>query len=150
MFGIGQIPNGKALNDLDIWLDEAPAWDYYVDLEETEGGCRASSPDSGSRLPENPSRNNYSYGCVTEADDDLPGHLDRCGCSTHTGVCQECGYKITVGPSGREYGHARATNRGPDEDGVRRDCTHRPLSCNPGEPHAWDGYDVSEEVPHVE
>ena len=94
------------------------------------------------RLPENPSRDNYAFDCsLVETDDDLPDHLTACTCSEHDGVCEECGYKITVGPTGTEYGHARATNRGPDDDGVRRDCTHRPLACNPGEPHAWDGYD---------
>ncbi|WP_227132356.1 hypothetical protein [Halorubellus salinus] len=93
-------------------------------------------------LPRSPSRDNYSYGC--EVTDELVqerDHLHRCECDTHHGVCDECGYKITVGPSGTEYGHARATNRGPDENGVRRDCTHRPLECNSGEPQAWDGYD---------
>lgn len=98
------------------------------------------------RLPSNPSRDNYARDCelVEDDGDDLPDHLDRCQCPTHTGVCENCNYKITVGPSGTEYGHARATNRGPNEDGVRRDCIHRPLQCNPGEPQAWGGYDQDE------
>ena len=92
------------------------------------------------QLPRKPSRDNYAYGCDTIDEDELPDHLDGCKCEQHTGVCQNCGYKITVGPSGVEYGHARATNRRANDEGVRRDCIHRPLSCNPGEPHAWDGY----------
>lgn len=93
------------------------------------------------RLPSNPSRDNYARECRFVEDDDLPDHLDACDCESHTGVCKNCGYKITIGPSDTEYGHARANNRGPNEDGVRRDCIHRPLSCNPGEPQAWGGYD---------
>lgn len=89
-----------------------------------------------------PPRDNSGRDCETEPAEDLPTHLDRCTCPEHTGVCRECRYKITVGPSGREYGHARATNRYPDADGVRRDCPHRPPECNTGEPHAWSGYDV--------
>lgn len=100
------------------------------------------SPAPLEELPSLPPRDNYSYDC-TVLDENALGrdHLQACECDAHDGVCSECGYKITVGPSGTEYGHARATNRGPDENGVRRDCRHRPLSCNPGEPHAWDGYD---------
>lgn len=99
------------------------------------------SGTAGTReLPERPSRDNYSYGCETVPDSELPAHIDRCSCGEHTGVCAECGYKVTIGPSGTEYGHARANNRGPDDDGVRRDCPHRPLELNTGKPHAWDGY----------
>lgn len=94
-------------------------------------------------MPTNPSRDNSGRSCsLTGEREPAPhGHIQRCECSTHTGVCDECGFKVTAGPSGVEYGHARATNRGPDEDGVRRDCPHRPLECNTGEPHAWRGYD---------
>ena len=96
-------------------------------------------------LPRNPSRDNYAYGCdITDAPVHDRQHLARCECDQHHGVCDECGYKITVGPSGTEYGHARATNRGPDADGVRRDCPHRPLECNSGDPQAWDGYDQAD------
>lgn len=96
-------------------------------------------------LPSNPPRDNYAYGC-DELDEPVQDrqHVHECECDTHHGVCQECGYKITIGPSGREYGHARANNRGPDPDGVRRDCPHRPLQCNSGEPQAWEGYDPAE------
>lgn len=83
-------------------------------------------------LPSNPPRDNYSYGCETSAADDLPEHLDRCDCETHTGVCQECGYKITASETGIEYGHARARNRAPGPD--RQDCSHRPVVCDPGGP----------------
>jgi len=98
------------------------------------------------RLPSDPSRDNYAYDCDFPGgqSDGLPDHIDYCSCANHTGVCQNCGCKVTVSPSEVEYGHARATNRGPNEDGVRRDCTHRPLQCNPGEPQAWDGYDKDE------
>lgn len=93
-------------------------------------------------LPAKPSRDNYAYDCTTTARDaSLPAHISPCTCESHDGVCQECGYKITVGPSGTEYGHARATNRRADADGVRRDFPHRPSACNPGEEHAWPGYD---------
>lgn len=89
-----------------------------------------------------PSRDNYGYQCTLVEDDaDLPDHVTPCTCDTHNGVCEECGFKITVGPSGTEYGHARATNRRADEDGVRRDCPHRPTTCNTGETHIWEGYD---------
>jgi len=104
--------------------------------------------DSGGidRLPSDPSRDNYASDCDIpgEQSDDLPDHIDYCTCTNHTGVCQNCGYKVTVGPSDVEYGHARANNRGPNEDGIRRDCIHRPLQCNTGEPHAWDGYNKEE------
>lgn len=97
--------------------------------------------DIAERVPKDPPpRDNYANGCETAVDDKLPRHLDRCACEEHTGVCRECGYKVTVGPSGREYGHARATNRGPDENGVRRDCVHRPRSVDPGRSRAWNGY----------
>jgi len=97
-------------------------------------------------LPRAPSRDNFARHCehVEEDGGELPDHISPCTCKVHTGVCDNCGYKITVSASGVEYGHARAINRGPNEDGVRRDCIHRPLQCNPGEPHAWDGYDQDE------
>lgn len=91
------------------------------------------------RLQVLPARDNSGADCETDAGTDghlLPAHIERCTCDTHHGVCQVCGFKITVGPSGIEYGHARATNRGPDEDGVRRDCPHRPSECDPTGPAA--------------
>lgn len=103
------------------------------------------SPIDVDELPPLPPRDNYAYGCELHHGPLQDGvNVRPCTCDSHTGVCTECGYKITIGPSGREYGHARATNRGPDADGVRRDCPHRPLECNTGEPQAWDGYDQDE------
>jgi hypothetical protein len=98
------------------------------------------------RLPEGvPARDNAATDCIRRATypaGEYPDHLVPCTCDTHTGVCRECGFKITRGEF--EYGHGRATNRGPDPDGVRRDCPHRPLVCNAGrnsKPHARAGYD---------
>jgi hypothetical protein len=64
----------------------------------------------------------------------LPDHIDPCECDAHDGVCTVCGYKITVGPSGTEYGHARASNRSAGDE--YRDCPHRPASCDPNKPQA--------------
>ncbi|RYJ13230.1 hypothetical protein ELS19_04085 [Halogeometricum borinquense] len=61
-----------------------------------------------------------------DADRDLPDHLVPVTDPNHTAYCEECGFWITVGPDRTEYGHGRASNRGPDADGVRRDCPHRP------------------------
>lgn len=103
-------------------------------------------PDTG--LPLNPSRDNDGSSCELVGDAPrtvaLPDHITPCSCDEHHGVCAECGFKISVGPSGREYGHGRATNLAPNDEGVRRDCPNRPLACNPGEPHAWGGYDREE------
>lgn len=98
----------------------------------------------GPTLPLKPSRDNYARSCdlVESGNDDLPDHITACECETHHGVCDECNYKITVGSDGVEYGHARATNRRPDPDGVRRDCPKRSTECNPGDTHEWDGYDA--------
>ncbi|AFK18622.1 hypothetical protein E6P09_07545 [Haloferax mediterranei ATCC 33500] len=60
------------------------------------------------------------------ADIDLPDHLVPVTNPNHTAYCKVCGFWITVGPDRTEYGHGRAANRGPDEDGKRRDCPHRP------------------------
>lgn len=103
-----------------------------------------------SRLPDGvPSRDNAATDCIRRAiypTGEYPDHLVPCTCEAHTGVCRECGYKITRGEF--EYGHARARNRAPDEeDGVRRDCYNRPLAVNPTakgadkEPQVWEGYD---------
>jgi len=94
-------------------------------------------------LPPNPGRANSGRGCTLTGEPAPDGHdhVQVCQCDSHTGVCEICRFKITVSPTDVEYGHARATNRAPDEDGVRRDCPHRPLECNTGEPHAWSGYD---------
>lgn len=86
----------------------------------------------GVSLPRKPSRGNSARGCEPAGeDDDLPDHLTRCTCETHTGWCDECRFKITVGADGREYGHARAHNRGPGPDGNRYDCPHRPAAVDP-------------------
>jgi hypothetical protein len=76
------------------------------------------------RLPLNPIPGNSGQSCETTPDDTLPTHLDGCACETHTGVCRACGYKVTVGPSGTEYGHKRPRNRQPDDERVP--CPHRP------------------------
>jgi len=86
-------------------------------------------------LPLSPSRANSGRHCeLVEADVGLPEHIMPCTCSTHDGVCEVCHYKITIGPSGREYGHARLSNSVVWVDGDRRDCPHRPAECDPGGP----------------
>lgn len=84
-----------------------------------------------------PPRDNRARHCRPVADGDqdpdLPDHLDECTCPNHSGVCRECGFKITIGPSGTEYGHARRGNRDPDA-GVREDCPYRPSGVDPGRP----------------
>lgn len=98
-------------------------------------------------LPRMPARDNHAGGCEEVFDpaarDGLPDHLDPCKCAAHDGVCRDCGFKVTIGSSGTEYGHARANNRAADPDGYRRDCPQRPTCCNPdgGEPQEWEGYD---------
>lgn len=90
------------------------------------------------RLPENPSCGNSGRNCdLLESDGNLPEHVTPCSCEAHHGVCESCRFKITVGPSGTEYGHARAGNK-PGAADVRRDCQHRPGECNPGESYEWD------------
>lgn len=34
-----------------------------------------------------------------------PEHVAPCTCDHHTGVCRQCGWIVTVGPEGTEYGH---------------------------------------------
>jgi hypothetical protein len=63
--------------------------------------------------------------------DDLGDHLIEVDHPNHTAVCIDCGYWITVGPDGREYGHARLTNSAYFENGERADCPNRPPECNP-------------------
>lgn len=94
-------------------------------------------------LPRRPSRDNDGRGCTLLEDDSLPDHIQPCTCDEHDGVCAACGFKITVGPDGDEYGHGRANNRAADPDGYRRDCPRRPTSCNPdgAEPQEWSGYE---------
>lgn len=41
--------------------------------------------------------------------------------------CPECGRQVTVGPSGREYGHERGAN----ETGSQERCPRRPASVDP-------------------
>jgi len=81
-------------------------------------------------LPPNPPRDNRADHCqlVGHGVADR-AHLTRCTCGAHDGVCDVCGFKITVGPSGTEYGHARALNRAAGAD--REDCPHRPAACDP-------------------
>lgn len=101
---------------------------------------------SSQTLPLKPSRDNHGGDCdlLQDEKDNLPDHVTRCSCQTHAGVCETCGGKVTIGSEGVEYGHQRATNRSPNDHGVRRDCPHRPMVCNPGGPQAWDGYDRDE------
>lgn len=86
-------------------------------------------------LPRSPSRDNAGHSCerVVAGDAALPDHIERCACPQHDGVCRECNFKITIGPSGTEYGHARATNLGSQEPG-RSDCPHRPATVDPNGP----------------
>lgn len=60
-----------------------------------------------------------------------PAHLDPPDDPNHTGVCQDCGYPITVGPTGVEYGHARRKDR---QTGMEHlgDCEYRPAGVDPG------------------
>jgi hypothetical protein len=86
-------------------------------------------------LPPNPPRDNRADHCQRVGDPVADRtHLTRCTCETHDGVCEVCGVKITVGPGGTEYGHARARNRAPGAG--REDCPHRPAACDPGR---WQG-----------
>lgn len=79
-----------------------------------------------------PARDNAGDDCELR-DDRVPGrdHIQRCTCSTHDGVCEGCGFKITIGPSGTEYGHARGRNR---RNSDRADCHHRPTQVDPQGP----------------
>jgi len=93
-------------------------------------------PGTEETLPLKPSRDNSGRGCefVPESaeNDRLPDHITACECETHDGVCEKCNYKITIGSEGTEYGHARATNKGPNSIGDRVDCKHRPDNVDPG------------------
>lgn len=86
-------------------------------------------------LPLQPSRDNSARDCelVEGPGREPPKHIEPCSCPNHTGVCEECGYKITVAASGREYGHARAYNRCGGRGGISEDCSHRPAACDPGQ-----------------
>lgn len=89
-----------------------------------------------------PSRDNAARTCIVtdeQPDRDLPDHIRPCGCDEHHGVCMTCNFKITVGQSGIEYGHARATNRSPNMPGKRRDCPHRPPSVDPSNNRSPNG-----------
>lgn len=81
-------------------------------------------------LPDIPPQNDGS-GCVIidEPQGHLPDHINPCRCEEHDGVCEACGYIVTVGPSGTEYGHARSHNRSPGSN--RQDCPHRPPEVDP-------------------
>lgn len=78
-----------------------------------------------------PSRGNAAHDCKPlpkrEQDPSLPDHIVECECEEHTGFCLECNFKITIGPSLTEYGHARARNR---DTNTRKqgDCSHRPTA----------------------
>lgn len=87
-------------------------------------------------LPLRPPRENFARDCtiVEDGDVDLPDHIHPCTCPSHDGVCDDCGCKITVGPSGIEYGHARAKNRDHETRSERGDCGYRPASVDPGKP----------------
>lgn len=86
------------------------------------------------QLPRRPSRDNAATGCTfvdeTDQDPDLPEYIRKCTCSTHTGACRECNFKITVSTSGVEYGHRRKNNLGPNAVD-RRDCSHRSSEVDP-------------------
>lgn len=53
-----------------------------------------------------------------------PEYVRICDCDHHTGVCLACGWIITIGSDGREYGHRREYD---DHDG----CPHRSPSVDP-------------------
>jgi len=116
---------------------------YDVTPVVADGG---QSTGGTEHFPLSPARNNSARTCELHrtSDSGLPEHITQCGCDNHDGVCDVCGYKITVGPSGTEYGHARATNGAVHRDGQRLDCDHRPASCNPGEDRSPDAYSRSE------
>lgn len=85
----------------------------------------------GGNLSEVPSRGNYAVDCTLTNDPDLPSHLaelpdhlNGCECDNHHAVCDSCGFKVTVGPDGTEYGHARNVNRGGYSYGPG-DCEYR-------------------------
>lgn len=87
-----------------------------------------------------PPRDNSGRSCtIVEEDRGLPDHIEPCTCDSHDGVCVECRFKITVGKRA-EYGHARANNTSATEDGVRKDCPHRPSATNPRKSQYWEGY----------
>lgn len=71
-------------------------------------------------------------GCVTEgvvpgpADSALPEHLLPVEHPSHDAHCSECGYWITVGPSGTEYGHKRGST-----GGSAWRCPYRPGNVDP-------------------
>jgi len=72
-----------------------------------------------------------NHGQTCEISGDHPrDHLQLCSCEQHTGFCQVCGYIITVGPDGTEYGHARRRDRDSQERD-RGDCPHRPSTVDP-------------------
>lgn len=65
---------------------------------------------------------------VSDADADLPRHVDPCECASHDGVCRRCGNHITIGPERTEYGHAK----GHRSSRLEEDCPHRPDAVNAG------------------
>lgn len=68
-------------------------------------------------------------GCalVTAAgESDAPEHITACDCDHHTGVCLTCGWIITIGSDGAEYGHRRH----PYEPSLD-DCPRRSSSLDP-------------------
>lgn len=95
-----------------------------------------SLPDNAAELlPESPSRGNspgntpFEQG---EPDPSLPDHIIPCETPNHDGVCEVCNFWITIGSSGREYGHARGNNRDKEIRDEYGACHHRPLECDPG------------------
>lgn len=59
-------------------------------------------------------------------------HIAACACTHHTGICLGCGWVISVGSDGTEYGH----RRGDYGSETIVDCPHRSGSVDPS------GYDV--------
>lgn len=99
-----------------------------VSDDESEGNANPHSGPDLSR-PSNSGRGECTR--ALDAVEGVPDHIKPCTCSNHDGWCEECGFKITVTPSGREAGHARASNRTPESSGPRKDCSHRDPACNP-------------------
>lgn len=55
--------------------------------------------------------------------DRIPDHITPCECPNHDGICDVCGFRITIGTSGTEYGHAAINNS-------VGECPHRPRNVN--------------------
>lgn len=85
------------------------------------------SADDLERLP-----NRAREAIVLDDQSGTPEHILAIQDPNHDGVCGECGFYISIGSDGTEYGHAHAQNRSPASPSGRVACSHRPSGVNPG------------------